>query len=153
MDERAANFERALAAEKVFEYLVGLNLYAYVCPYADMPTFPSEVFASIVSYYDTSKKTSVWKDFEKALLRISNDKTYSWVSLYYLVEYLRYSQRVQPRDLTNIAFAVTKNITILKHAMIQSKAWVGRDYSNGLWGDIQRMIHNINEEFGLQLVV
>ena len=153
MDKRALNLKRALVADEFYEYLVGKKGYAYVCPYADMPTYPSEVFGSIVSYFNASKDLSIWQNFEKTVVAMSTDASYAWLSLYYLVEYLRYSQRVQPRNLTNLCVNITNNLGALKKELLHENAWVGSDYPDHLWGDVQRMIRNINEEMGLQLAV
>jgi hypothetical protein len=44
---------------------------------------------------------------------------------------------------------VLENITAHKEILSQDKRWVGADYEDGSWGDVQRMINNINEEFSL----
>jgi|GEM_PF-3835094 len=151
MDEKAENLKRALQKGELFEYLVGEKDYAYVCPYADMPTYPAQVLASIVSYYDATGDSTVWQYFDASLLAVSADQQYAWLSLYYLVEYLRYSKRIRPLNLTQLSHTVVENVRAAKESLLAAKKWVGRDYPDGLWGDAQRMVTNINEEHDLQL--
>ncbi|MCB2377403.1 hypothetical protein LGH70_07415 [Hymenobacter sp. BT635] len=151
MNPQADKLQQALGKGELFEYMVGENGYAYRNPYADMPTYPAEVFGSVVSYFDMTGNTSVWADFDASLLVLSADNEYSWLSLYYLVEYLRYSRRQRPVDLTALSATVLANLRATKGALQQATKWGGRDYPDGLWGDARRMVHNINEEHQLNL--
>ena len=151
MDIRADKLKQALAKGELFEYMVGEKGYAYRNPYADMPTYPAEVFGSVVSYYNTSGDDSVWPYFDASLAALSADEEYSWLSVYYLVEYLRYSQRQRPVDLTALSATILTNLRTTQVSLQQATKWGGRDYPNGLWGDVQRMVQNINEEHHLHL--
>jgi hypothetical protein len=157
MNEKTKFAQLAIAREELFEYLVGGKNYGYIKPYADMPTYPSDVFASLIDYHKHSNDNHIWNYFAVGVTQVSADKTYSWLSLYYLVAYLRYITRHQAAksiglpDATNLSQAIFVNLKALREFLSHSKRWVGCDYSNGLWGDVERMTRNINEEFNLDL--
>lgn len=146
MDKKLEILKTALLRGELYEYMVGQKDYGYVSPYADMPTYPADVFSSIVSYYNETKDKSIWPYFEASLVDISKDKAYCWFSLYYLAEYFRYSRRVRAVDLKNISEVIVENIVGNKSYLVHDHKWIGQDYPNGIWGDVKRMIDNINEE-------
>jgi hypothetical protein len=140
---------QSIERKEVYEYMIGRNGYSYPNPYADMPTNPHDVFDSFKAMYSQSKAISVWKTCLENVVRMSADTEYSWLSLYYMVAYMRFEARdkqdVPPSaDYINM---VVENIKMQKETLSASKRWVGNDYEDGLWGDVQRMIGNIEEEF------
>ena len=153
MDKKLESLKGALLKGELYEYMVGQKDYGYVSPYADMPTYPADVFSSIVVYFNETKDKSLWSYFEASLVNMSADKMYCWFSLYYLAEYFRYSRRIRIVDLKNISEIIVGNITDNKVHLIINYKWIGRDYYNGIWGDVQRMIDNINEENKINLKI
>jgi hypothetical protein len=156
MHEKTKNAQRADTQEELFEYLVGTKDYAYRNPYADTPTYPTDVFASLVDWYEHAKYPHIWVSFRESLLRVSTDKKCAWLGLYYLVAYMRYATRehlVASKDLLGLASTICTNLVQVKESLLRNKQWGGQAYANGLWGDVERMVRNINEEFSLDLMV
>ena len=159
MNEKTKLAQRAVAQHEFFEYLIGKEGYAYTNRYADMPTDPTDAFTSLVDLYNHVRDPKIWTSFSENVERISSDKSYAWLSLYYVAAYLRYTTRrkiVNPKDPPNaliLAQSVLTHLKKLQPTLSNDKKWVGRDYTDGLWGDIERMVHNLNEEFHLVLEV
>ena len=146
----------ALNNLQMFEYLAGLNGYAYVSNYADAPTETQDVFSSVTTYVGEDTNHAVWKYFETSWVDLSESREYSWLSLYYLYEYLNFLNRKKilsdPKSKQLIS-VIAGNVSKNKISMKEDKRWVGRGYKDGLWGDAQRLINNINDDYYLGIVI
>jgi hypothetical protein len=145
--------KKALRKGELFEYIVGEKGYAYVCPYADTPTYDEAVFVSINEYYEHTKDSSIWQKFEAAWLAISANPHYSWFALYYLFLYARKfpEPKNQPIKLTEIIPQLVANIRNTKEALLHDQRWMGRGFPNGLWDNAVKMAAIINREFGFAI--
>ena len=139
-----------LSKNEFFSLLTGKGEYEMVCVLADMPTDPQKVMSYIKA--DIMKDNNVKMSFFNSLIELSNSPTYSWLVLYYLVGILRIEAREKVHlDSGSLIPEISKALLLHKEKLEKNHCWVGKIWSNGLWGDVERMSKNIFEEFGLKI--
>ena len=153
MERETKQLQTAIDKGELFEYMVGEKGYKYVNRYADMPTDDEMVFASIESLYEATRDVSIWDYFKVTWIVISEDPVYSWLALYYLSDYLNYTERTNNHVLAinEVLPAIISNIKDNKNNLINNKRWGGCDYDDGLWGDVKRLAANLNKHNGLSI--
>ena len=153
LNNKTAFLQEALAKHTLLDYLLGAKGYEYICPYADVPTYPEEVFDSIVGLVNHSKDAAIWSDFAASLLKISADTTYSWFALYYVSVYMRHfkTNGGEPVPLGNILPKIAANIQGNKAVLSKDQRWMGRGFPNGLWDNATSMAAILNRDFGLDI--
>lgn len=153
MESKIINLEQALKEHEFYNFITGDSKYSFTCQYANMPTDPHQVFDVILKYYNQSDDKRILQDFIFQIIVMSNDKDYSWLSLYYLASLLRFKIRSQvDMDLSPLITEIQKNLIKHKDELLNDYRWVGADNSKGgLWADVERMTQNVNDEFGYLL--
>ena len=153
MEQEINKLQEAISRGELFEYMVGEKDYEYVCRDADVPTEDQVVFSSIAALYKKTMDVAIWKYFEATWIELSASPLYSWVSLYYLSNYLHYHSLADSYslDLKKILPVIISNLKMNKASLVKNKRWVGRGYKDGLWGDVKRMVTNIHRNYGLEI--
>ncbi|MCG8580369.1 MAG: hypothetical protein MI866_10645 [Bacteroidales bacterium] len=122
----------------------------FICIHADLPIDAGKV----VNYYkkDIVNDNDFREKFLLALRMLADDKGFSWLVMYYISSLLwlhRYS--VFPLDFTEFISYFNFCLRKYESSLKQNNSWVGTDYKNGLWGDVERMATNIYEEFEVKI--
>jgi hypothetical protein len=146
------NIEQAIQNNELFSLLIGHDSYTFTNPYADTPTDPSRVMDGIISYYKQNGNEKILVDLKSAIYKLSEQEDLCWFALYYTVSCMRYEKReaINFENATRFYLDVVTNVKKNKSHLSKTKKWIGVEYNNGLWGDVQRMVKNINEEFNLE---
>lgn len=155
MEQQVNKLREAIDRGELFEYMVGENGYEYVSRDADVPTEDQVVFASIVALYRETKDVGIWKYFQVTWLAISTDATYSWLSLYYLYHCINYVAKPESYhiDIKGKLPLIINNLKKNREALSKDKRWVGSNYPEGLWGDVKRMVNNLNANYKLGIAL
>lgn len=136
--------------EELLLLFKGKNGRGIPCSYSDLPTDPNKVIDKIKQEFinDCSFRDRVIED----IIQISHDPKYSWLSLYYLYLIIRIIKVYKlPVDIKNVVSKVEKGIIKFEPKLKLNFDWVGANYKNGLWGDVERLSKNIFEEFGYEI--
>lgn len=135
----------AIKLDKIYSYLIGEGDYNLVNPYAETPTDPHKAFESIADYYFKDK--TILEKFIKALVQMSLDPNFAWLSLYYFIAFARFNNRKDVGyDIRTLWNRIKKNVSLHEERLVFDKRWVGAMWPNGLWGDVLRMCSSIEEE-------
>lgn len=144
-------FPKALAENKLMEYLGGFPGYGLIDPYADSPTDPSAAFEPIrhLIIDDEALREKVFD----ALSKLAKDKEYGWMAIYYLhslriFEDAKKMEQIVPKLVMDIADGLRKN----KASLSLNRKWVGVEYKDGLWGDVRRMNKILSEKYNLNVL-
>lgn len=115
-----------------------------------MPTDPTAVFQNILRVVKTTDSHKHWKIIENQFLILPSDSVGTWLSVYYLSALLFAQQNKTALDVSTNKFISSIRGGIEKHYILlkQDKRWVGANYQNGLMGDLERLINNLNGRFG-----
>jgi hypothetical protein len=155
MNSELELLKNALLENKLLEFMTGKDKYYFVEPLAEMPTNVGLVEDTIKKYFEEHDACIIWKEYEKALIKMCDDPTNVWLCLYYFMGYLYYRE-FKKQDFIDFEYMKEQLINSLKkyrYELIYNKSWVGYKWPDGLWGDVKRMIRNINNEFNIGLVV
>ncbi len=115
-----------------------------------MPTDPTMVFQNILRVVKTTDSHDYWKFIESQFLILPSDSVGTWLSAYYLSALLFAQQNKTALEVSSNKFISSIREGIEKHYILlkQDKRWVGANYQNGLMGDLERLINNLNGRFG-----
>jgi len=128
--------------------------YYLVCPYADMPTDPDQVFDSIKEHYTVFNNADIWSKFQNEILVMTDNVEGAWLSLYYLSMYLSY-RNYKGKDLINLSFVIEQiqlGLSKFQNELRKNTKWGGQ-FVDGLWGDSVRLVSILNKKFDLDIKI
>jgi hypothetical protein len=136
---------KAIKNKELSSYLVGKGEYNSINPYSETPTDALKAFERIADYYFREK--SILNNFIASLEKMSSDRDYGWFSLYFFLAFARFVTKENiDFDLLSLWTRIKNNVNTQEANLTNDKRWVGAMWPNGLWGDVLRMIKNIEEE-------
>jgi hypothetical protein len=123
--------------------LKGEGKYYKHCYDGPMPCEPTKV---IECYLDMLFIQPFRDNFIGAIKLLSRDSVYSWLSLYYLFNLVRFSEENSididlPRHLIDIEKGILEN----KKSLEKDFRWLGWMWPNGLWGDVMKITKTMEE--------
>lgn len=136
-----------IVMKELLLFFKGENGTEIPCSYSDLPTDPTKVIDKIKNEFITDNifRNTVIDN----IIRLSQDAKYSWFSLYYLYLVFRLiNDNKLPINIKEVIFEIEKGIISSEHQLRSTFNWVGSNYKNGLWGDVERLTNIIFEEFG-----
>ncbi len=146
-----SNLERAIKSNELFLYLSGQKDYATICVLADMPTDPLIVLERVEKPF--TDNLDFRSKFLSALTEMSKSKEYSWLTMYYILGLLKISKRTGKHYLDHQMLEVFSHyIKSNKEVLEMNFKWMGKEWPNGLWGDVLRMSTIIQQRFDLEIV-
>jgi len=143
----------AISRNELYVFLTGQKAeYCFVCPYADMPTDPEQAF-DMIKHYALKRNADIWYEFQNALIEMSNDASYIWLELYYILNYIYYRNAtlVNYFDLEKVLSTLVIGIRKYEAVLKKDKSWTGAQFKNGQWDNVIRLLRNIDEEFSLNI--
>jgi hypothetical protein len=135
---------------ELLSLLTGENGTAIVCVFADLPTDPDRVVDKIEAEFVSN---SVFRgELVSSLIVMSRDARFSWFTLYYIyfIARLIATHRLS-LDIQDLILAIESGLKESESKLKVTFDWVGAQYKNGLWGDVERMSRNIFETFGFEI--
>lgn len=142
----------ALEKDELYNFLTGNKAEYYIaCKYADMPTDPDQVFDTIKNY--SNEHQGIWMDFQKTLIKLTENAEETWLSIYYLSMYLSY-RNFKKSDFINLELVIKSIETGLsksKEKLMTNKNWGGNQFDDGLWSDAIRLLTILNKKFSLNI--
>ncbi len=142
--------EDILSKNELVNYVAGFPEYRIPAP-GLIPTNPEIVFNSLKDRIESNKPFRL--KFLNALKEVARMPEYCWFSLYYLFDLHSFQRKTKitliTPDLINV-FA--ESLREHKPALELSREWEGRDWPNGLWGEVQRLNENIEESMGITVL-
>lgn len=134
--------------------LTGQDGYEFINRFADTPTDPILVVWYIGKYYLATKNDTVWQALSDALLTLCASETYIWLVPYYVSSYLNYENRCHHKalPLKHIKHAFNQGVIQFRESLIKNTDWMGRNKPEGLYGDMLRINHQLEEEYGYSLL-
>jgi hypothetical protein len=154
MKNKLELLKEAISRDELTDFFLGSkNEYYLVCPYADMPTDPDQVFDAIKEYDLEFPNSEIWIMFEYEIINISQTAIGTWLDIYYLSMYLSYRKYMNKNyiNLNNIIRNIENGLVKFKSNLIENKNWAGFDFQDGLWGDSLRLTNILNEKFNLNI--
>jgi hypothetical protein len=139
----------AIKEKELLLFLMGKGEYAFSNHYSNTPTDPHKVLDSIKIVIEGGNYPYIKDEFISSLIKLSQNQDLCWLSLYYLVGCMRWNARNQILipNINELASTLIKNVSNNESFLNRNNNWIGAEYKDGIWGDVTRMIFNINEEF------
>lgn len=134
--------EQIIYRNKLFEFFIGLE-NKIVSPYASIPTDTEFIFISWVEFVETNKDEYLWDKFKTTVIKISEDKDMCWFSVYYLFDFLSYSQKKNMTIIKNQEFIdqVMQNIANNKMHLQNDFRWIGDEQNQySIWDYLKKLI-------------
>ena len=154
MNSKLKLLKTAILKDEFNDFLTGLKKeYYLVCPYADMPTDPDQVFDLIKEYDLEFPNSEIWIKFEIEIIVMTSTQIGSWLSVYYLSMYLSY-RKYKNREFVNlikIIQSIEKGLLNNREVLVQNRNWSGIDFQEGLWGDAVRLVDILNKKYDLNV--
>jgi hypothetical protein len=132
-------------------FLKGTDGYAILDRYGDYPTNTISVFELVKEKMEKEKAFA--SIFVEALMRISTERDFAWLVVDYLGSLFSWHQEEKDRPFLDSwqTQHIADNLRRWREVYLNDKRWVGKSYSLGLWGEVQRM-NKINHKEGYTLL-
>jgi hypothetical protein len=156
MSQKLDILKTAIKNNEFFLFLTGKKRdYYFACPYADMPTDPDQAFDAIKEYFYENEEWEIWSKFQEKIIEMTEDEEDVWLSIYYLSMYLSFRdyKKINFIDLKLTVEKIEEGLNKNRSLLLKNKKWGGDQFSEGLWGDVKRLVNIINNKFNININV
>lgn len=152
-----AETEKAFKNNEFYELLLGLNNYNVNAP-ASVPTdWTLIIYNGIFELYkhNTNQQEAIKIIFYDAIKKLINGNEIElWVSSYIIFLMLHYQMKNKaPFTLSNEILNLFKSkLSEMKDQLSANKKYEGSQYSNGLYGDIERLNNTLKIYYSIDMI-
>lgn len=136
------NLDKILAGDKGFEIH---------CQVGNLPTDTELVFEKL--FLVESKDKVSKEELIDGLIRLSLRQDRCWLIPYYLVDIFSWERNKEMKILTDASISeMGDNLLKRKTKLEVDFSWDGKQYPNGLWGDVSRLLRIIKSKYGKTVI-
>ena len=149
--------EKAFKNNEFYELLLGLNNYNVNAPVSVPTDWTLIIYNGIFELYkhNTNQQESIKTAFYDAIKKLINGNEIElWVSSYIIFLMLHYQMKNKaPFNLSDEILNLFKSrLSKMKDQLSTNKKYEGNQYTNGLYGDIERLNNTLKIYYSIDMI-